>query len=120
MHKDIQMLDYKNGWFGMHKQCCRGKEIYEWLIERVSPDKKKVAMICQKMLEYDIIRHVENLAFFGSHGLYRFKFLNNQGADNLIRTWREDVGDAYEVSIKLIRLVEEMYNRAIVTDEEGD
>ena len=51
MHKDIQMLDYKNGWFGKHTQCCRGEEILNWLTERVSPDQKKVLMICQKMLE---------------------------------------------------------------------
>jgi len=55
MHKDIKMQDYKNGWFGKHTMCCRGEEIHNWLTDRVSPEKKKVLMICQKMLEQDII-----------------------------------------------------------------
>jgi hypothetical protein len=38
----------------------------------------------------------------------------------MIRTWREEPGEAYEVSVNLILLVEEMYANAIVTDEEGD
>lgn len=37
-----------------------------------------------------------------------------------MRTWREEPGEAYEVSVNLIKLVEEMYASAIVTDEEGD
>ena len=120
MHKDIQMQDYKNGWFGKHVACCRGEEILNWLTERVSPDQKKVLMICQKMLEQDIIINVESKPFFGQKDLYRFKFLSNQGADNLIRNWREEPGEAYEVSARLIGLVEEMYASAILTDEEGD
>ena len=55
MHKDIQMHDYKNGWFGKHTMCCRGEEIVNWLLEKVSSDQKKVRKICQKMLEQDII-----------------------------------------------------------------
>ena len=77
-------------------------------------------MICQKMLEQNIIQNVENKTFFGQNDLYRFQFLQNEGADNMIRTWREEPGEAYEVSVNLILLVEEMYANAIVTDEEGD
>lgn len=120
MHKDIQIQDYKKGWFGKHAMCCRGEEILQWLTERVSTDQKKVLMICQKMLELDIIQNVENKTFFGQNDLYRFSFLNNEGADNLIRTWREEPGEAYEVSNNLITLVEEMYANGIVTDEDGD
>ena len=114
------MQDYKNGWFGKHTMCCRGEEILGWLVDRVSPDQKKVLMICQKMLEQDIIINVESKPNFGQKDLYRFKFLSNQGADNLIRNWREEPGEAYEVSSRLIGLVEEMYASAILTDEEGD
>ena len=38
----------------------------------------------------------------------------------MIRNWREEPGEAYEVSSRLIGLVEEMYASAILTDEEGD
>ena len=94
--------------------CCRGEEIHDWLIEKVSPDQKKVLMICQKMLEQDIIQNVESKTFFGQNDLYRFKFDSKKGADNLIRMWREEPGDPYEVSTQLIDLVEEMYGNAIV------
>ena len=100
--------------------CCRGEEIHDWLIEKVSPDQKKVLMICQKMLEQDIIQNVESKTFFGQNDLYRFKFDSKKGADNLIRMWREEPGDPYEVSTQLIDLVEEMYGNAIVTDDDGD
>ena len=63
---------------------------------------------------------MDKKSFFGKNEFYRFQFLSNQGADNLVRTWREEPGDAYEVSVNLIKLVEEMYASAIVTDEEGD
>ena len=72
MHKDIQMQDYKNGWFGKHTMCCRGEEIFYWLTDRVSPDKQKILMICQKMLEQDIITNVESKRAFGQKDLYRF------------------------------------------------
>ena len=77
MHKDIQMQDYKNGWFGKHMICCRGEEILNWLTDRVSPDQKKVLKICQKMLQQDIITNVENKTLFGQKDLYRFQFLSN-------------------------------------------
>ena len=38
----------------------------------------------------------------------------------MVRNWREEPGEAYEVSSQLISLVEEMYASAILTDEEGD
>ena len=38
----------------------------------------------------------------------------------MVRNWREEPGEAYEVSTQLISLVEEMYSSAILTDEEGD
>jgi len=72
------------------------------------------------MLEQDIIQNVENKKSFGLNDLYRFQFLQNEGADNLVRTWREEPGEAYEVSVNLIKLVEEMYANAIITDEEED
>lgn len=37
-----------------------------------------------------------------------------------MRQWREEPGEAYEVSVNLIGLVEEMYANAIITDEDGD
>lgn len=77
-------------------------------------------MICQKMLEQNIILSVVNKRSFGLNDLYRFHFLCNEGADNLVRTLCGEPGDAYEVSANLIKLVEAMYAAAIITDEEGD
>lgn len=66
------------------------------------------------------MQSVEKKSFFGQNDLYRFSFQSNQGADNLVRTWREEPGEAYEVSVMLVKLIEEMYASAIVTDEDGD
>ena len=38
----------------------------------------------------------------------------------MVRTWREEPGEAFEVSIQLVTLVEEMYASAIIIDEVGD
>lgn len=46
--------------------------------------------------------------------------MNSDGADNLIRKWNGEPGEAYEVSANLIKLVEEMYAAAIVNDEDDD
>ena len=35
MHKDIELRDYKTGWFGSkHTKCCLGEEIFKWLVDK--------------------------------------------------------------------------------------
>ena len=41
-------------------------------------------------------------------------------ADNLIKKWNEDVGDALEVSTNLVNLATEVYQQAIVEDDENE
>ena len=57
------------------------------------------------MLELELIKNVEDRVTFNQNNLYRFQV---------------PVRDAYEVSANLVKLAEEMYQSAIVTDEEGD
>ena len=38
MHKEINLQDYPNGWFGRHTKCCLGKEIFKWLMEKGQHD----------------------------------------------------------------------------------
>ena len=80
MTKDIKMQDYKNGWFGTHTTCCRGDQIMDWLREKITADAKKVRIICQKMLELDILISVEKKSYFATNELYRFQCLRIQGA----------------------------------------
>ena len=48
-------MDYKNGWFGKHMRCVYGGDIYRWILENFEPNEKKAKLICQKMLEKEII-----------------------------------------------------------------
>ena len=57
------------------------------------------------MLELELIKNVEDRVTFSQNYLYRFQV---------------PVRDAYEVSANLVKLAEEMYQSAIMTDEEGD
>ena len=41
-------------------------------------------------------------------------------ADNLIKKWNGDVGDALEVSTNLVNLATEVYQQAIVEDDENE
>ena len=38
----------------------------------------------------------------------------------MMRNWRQEPGDAYEVSITLVKKAEELYACAIIQDDEGD
>ena len=38
----------------------------------------------------------------------------------MTRSWKQALGDAYEVSIQLVKKAEEMYSCSIIQDEEGD
>lgn len=55
MHKDIEMQDYKNGWFGKHTMCCRGEQILKWLSEKICSSQKTVRLICNKMLDQGLL-----------------------------------------------------------------
>lgn len=73
------------------------------------------------MLDHGILQGVESsLSKFNLNDLYHFSFLDCEGAENLAIAWREDIGEAYQVSAHLVVLVEELYASAIVMDEDGD
>ena len=120
MHKDINLRDFKNGWFGKHTKCCQGSEILAWLTDKGKHDQKKAINICNKLVEQSIIISLEGKTFFGQNDLYRFHFDKDHIADNMMRNWRQEPGDAYEVSIQLVKRAEELYSCAIIQDEEGD
>jgi len=50
MRSEVTVKDYANGWFAKHLRCVQGKEIYDWILEKVE-DKKKAPFVCKKMLE---------------------------------------------------------------------
>ena len=55
IHSAINIQDYKSGWFGMHKNCCLGEEIYERVVDLLTTDPKKARNFCQTMQEQNII-----------------------------------------------------------------
>ena len=75
-----------------------GGEIFGWLIDRVSPEQKKAKKYCQKMLELKIIENVEGKSQFSLNDLYRFYFDSKYHAENLLRTWKQEVHEANEVA----------------------
>ena len=56
MRAKIPIKDYPNGWFGKHLRCAKGSDIFTWVLEHApNSDRKKATLICQKMLEKDLI-----------------------------------------------------------------
>jgi len=55
MRSEIEIKDYPNGWFGTNHKCARGKDILEWILKYAEENQKKGFLICQKMLEKEIL-----------------------------------------------------------------
>lgn len=74
------------------------------------------------MVEKKLIFAVEeNLGrIFNINNYYRFHMDRDDIADNLIKKWKGNPGDAMEVSIQLVNLATEVYQQAMVEDEEED
>ena len=67
-----------------------------------------------------LIENVDNKQIFDINDLYRFRFDSDEIADNMVRTWGQEVGDPFEVSTSLVQKAIEMYQSGIFEDEEGD
>lgn len=50
--------------------------------------------------------------------MYRFYYDSDEIADNLIRKWKEETHEAFEVAVGLVQKIEELYEKAIVEDSE--
>jgi hypothetical protein len=118
MRKSIRIQDYKNGWFAKHLRCAQGADIYGWVIEHVESNPQKANVLCQKMIERDIIQNVDNKKVFNINDLYRLYMDREDIADNLVRKWKSEVRGALEVSVNLIPKIEDVYNQAIVEEDE--
>ena len=70
------------------------------------------------MLEQEIIQSVENRSMFSKGELYRIYMDREDIADNLIRRWKDDVTNALEVSTNLVSKIEEVYQQAIVEEDD--
>lgn len=55
---------------------------------------------------------------FSKGELYRIYMDREDIADNLIRRWKDDVGNALEVSANLVSKIEEVYQQAIVEEDD--
>ena len=74
------------------------------------------------MLEKGIISAVEDVKarIFNVNNLYRFYMDRDDIADNLVKKWNNPPGDPLEVSINLVKLATEVYEQAIVEDNEDE
>ena len=71
------------------------------------------------MLELKIIENVDGKTVFNLNDLYRFYFNSKNIAENLLRTWKSEVHEAGEVAQGLVQKMSELYEKAIVPDEDG-
>lgn len=69
------------------------------------------------MLELEIIQNVDSKKTFHLMDLYQFYFDAKNVADNMYRRWSGDVRDASETSQNLLMMANELYERAITSDE---
>ena len=121
MHKEINLRDHKKGWFGSkHTKCCLGEEIFNWLVAKGKNEHKNALAICNQLVEQNIIINIQGKTFFVQSDHYKFYFDKDEIADNMVRNWRQEPGDAYEVSIILTKKAEEMYASSIIQDDDGD
>lgn len=127
MRQNIQIKDYPNGWFGKHLRCAKGCDIFNWILQHAEEDQEKGGIICQKMLEKSLIQAVEEgkgtmfKKKFNVNNLYRFFMDRDDIADNQVKKWKDEPGDPIEVTMNLVSLIIDVYQKAIVfDDEEGD
>jgi hypothetical protein len=71
------------------------------------------------MLDLKIIDNVDGKTTFSLNDLYRFYFNSKDNAENLFRTWKSEVHEAGEVVQSLVQKVQDLYEKAIVPDEDG-
>ena len=119
VRNDINVMDYKNGWFGKQIRVVYGGDIYKWIIDHVESNEKKAKQMCQKMLEKEIISNVDNKLDFSNKDLYRMYMDREDIADNMLRRWKDQVRGALEVSGNLVKMIEQVYEQSIVNPEDG-
>mmetsp|Transcript_16338 Transcript_16338/g.25249 ORF Transcript_16338/g.25249 Transcript_16338/m.25249 type:complete len:388 (+) Transcript_16338:778-1941(+) len=124
IRSEVPIKDHAAGWLGKHLRCVQGRDIYDWLMDHFEDDKKKAGQMCQKMLEKKLLSAVEEGKgkIFNVNNLFRFRQDRDDIADNLIKTWNGEAGDPVEVTKNLVNLATEVYQQAIVEedDEEGE
>ena len=70
------------------------------------------------MLNEKKIISAQNLVLFDTQDFYQFRFDSSEIAANTTKPWSEkSVGNAYEVSLDLVRKMEIIYAEAIVENE---
>ena len=46
IRNEIKIQDFQNGWFGKHKRCCIGEDIFDRVVSLLIPDKKNARNLC--------------------------------------------------------------------------
>lgn len=119
IRNDIRIQDYKNGWFGKHVRCATGRDIYNWIVDNFAQNEIIARKICQRMLEREIIHSVESRTEFEITGLFRMYMDRDDIPDNMVRRWKQPVRRALEVSVGIVKKVEELYGLCVSQDDDG-
>jgi hypothetical protein len=70
------------------------------------------------MLEKEIITSVDQKLDFSKVDIYRMYMDREDIADNMLRRWRDSVRGALEVSANLVKIIESVYEAAIVQNDD--
>jgi hypothetical protein len=76
--------------------------VYKWILNHAEPDERKAKLICQKMLEKEIMSSVENKTFFAQEDIYRMQMDRDDIADNTLKRWKQEVRDPITCSSELV------------------
>ena len=119
IRSDIVLSTGKNGWFSQVEHCGSGYDIMRWICTKVDSNEEHAKEICQKMLDNGFINRIDSKTTFEmtNDPLYTFYEDREDLADNMLRTYKGQIGGALEVSVHLIKLIEEIYRLAIVEVE---
>lgn len=71
------------------------------------------------MIEKDVIANVDGKQIFNLNEVYRLYMDREDIADNLVRRWSSEVHDPLDVSSNLVMKIIEVFQEAVVTDEDG-
>ena len=121
MRQEINITNFPNGWFSKHMRCTKGSSIFTWILEHIEPDQKKAGVICQKILEKKLINAIEEKKgrIFNINNLYRFFMDSDDIADNQVKRWNSEVGEAIAISLNLVELITDVYQVAF-NDEKSN
>jgi len=72
------------------------------------------------MIKFDKIRSVDGSKDFSNSSFYQFYMDRDDMPDNCVRLWKGEVNNPLEVSIALVKMMEDIYGKSLIENDEED